>query len=106
QSCQVTSFKTPTSEERAHDFLWRIHKACPPAGNMGIFNRSHYEDVLITRVHKQVSDHDALRRFHRINDFEKLLVKSGTTILKFYLGISKGEQKKRLDKRLADPKKR
>jgi PPK2 family polyphosphate:nucleotide phosphotransferase len=106
QSCQVTSFKVPTAEERAHDFLWRIHRAVPAAGNMGIFNRSLYEDVLVTRVHGQISDDEAKRRFNRINDFEKLLVQSGTTILKFYLGISKEEQKKRLESRLKDPDKR
>jgi PPK2 family polyphosphate:nucleotide phosphotransferase len=106
QGCRVTSFKVPSPEEKAHDFLWRIHAACPPHGYLGIFNRSHYEDVLVTRVHGQVSDKEAERRFRRINDFEKLLVKSGTTILKFYLGISKEEQKKRLEKRLQDPQKR
>ena len=106
QSCRATSFKEPTPQERSHDFLWRIHRAAPPAGWIGIFNRSHYEDVLVTRVHGQISDEEARRRFHRINEFEKLLVKSGTTILKFYLGISKNEQKKRLEERLNDPKKR
>jgi PPK2 family polyphosphate:nucleotide phosphotransferase len=106
QGCRVTSFKVPTPEERAHDFLWRIHQNVPPAGSIGIFNRSHYEDVLVTRVHGQLSDKETEHRFHRINDFEKLLVKSGTTILKFYLGISKDEQKKRLQKRLNDPQKR
>jgi len=106
QGCRVTPFKAPTPEERAHDFLWRIHKAVPPAGTIGIFNRSHYEDVLVTRVHGQVSDEEAARRFDRINDFEKLLSKNGTTLLKFYLGISKGEQRKRLEDRLHDPQKR
>jgi len=106
QGCRVTAFKVPTPEERAHDFLWRIHRNVPPAGTIGIFNRSHYEDVLVTRVHGQLSDEEAERRFRRSNDCEKLLVKSGTTILKFYLGISKEEQKKRLEARLEDPQKR
>ena len=106
QGCQVTPFKVPTPDERVHDFLWRVHRAVPPAGTIGIFNRSHYEDVLVTRVHGQISDEEAERRFRRINDFEKLLVQNGTTILKFYLGISKAEQKKRLEKRLEDPHKR
>jgi PPK2 family polyphosphate:nucleotide phosphotransferase len=106
QGCRVTSFKAPTPEELSHDFLWRIHRAVPPAGSIGIFNRSHYEDVLITRVHGQVPDKEAEHRFNRINDFEKLLVKEGTAILKFYLGISKEEQRKRLEERLQDPQKR
>jgi len=106
QGCRVTAFKVPTPEERAHDFLWRIHRAVPPAGSIGIFNRSLYEDVLVTRVHGEISDEEAKHRFHRINEFEKLLVKSGTTILKFYLGISKHEQRKRLENRLNDPQKR
>jgi len=107
QSCRVTSFKEPTPEERAHDFLWRIHREVPRAGFIGIFNRSYYEDVLVTRVHKEISNHEAERRFKRINEFEKLLVKDGnTTVLKFYLGISSEEQRRRLLERLRDPKKR
>jgi PPK2 family polyphosphate:nucleotide phosphotransferase len=89
QSCQVTSFKIPTPEESAHDFLWRIHQKVPPLGDIGIFNRSHYEDVLVTRVHKLISDKTAERRMKEINHFEKLLVSNGTTILKFFLHISK-----------------
>jgi PPK2 family polyphosphate:nucleotide phosphotransferase len=100
QSCMVRSFKGPTDEERLHDFLWRIHKAVPPRGYVGIFNRSHYEDVLVTRVHKMITDHEAKRRFKQINDFEELLTDNGVAILKFYLHISKEEQRKRLQERL------
>ena len=106
QGCHVTSFKVPSLEEQQHDFLWRIHRAVPRAGMITIFNRSHYEDVLITRVHGKISRAEAEQRFNRINDFEKLLVQNGTTILKFYLGISKKEQKRRLEKRFDDPDKR
>ncbi len=106
QSCRVTNFKVPTLEEKAHDFLWRIHKHAPAAGYIGIFNRSHYEDVLVTRVHRKIPDDEAERRFHRIRDFEKWLAQNRTVVLKFYLGISKGEQRKRLEERLRDPHKR
>lgn len=105
QSCMVHSFKAPTEEERAHDFLWRIHKAVPPRGYVGIFNRSYYEDVLVTRVHKLISDHEAKRRFRQINDFEELLTANGVTILKFYLHISKEEQRQRLQERLDEKEK-
>jgi PPK2 family polyphosphate:nucleotide phosphotransferase len=96
QGCEVHSFKAPTSEELAHDFLWRIHKVIPPKGIIGIFNRSQYEDVLIVRVHNLVSKDVWSRRYGEINDFEKLLVNSGTIILKFFLHISKDEQERRL----------
>lgn len=105
QSCSVTSFKIPTEEERLHDFLWRYHKAVPPRGYVGIFNRSHYEDVLVTRVHKLISDEVAKDRFDRINEFEELLTDNGITILKFFLHISKDEQKKRLQERLDNKEK-
>lgn len=106
QGCLVTSFKAPTPEERSHDFLWRIHQHVPARGYIGIFNRSHYEDVLITRVHDQISDREAARRFREINDFEKMLVQGGTTVLKFYLTISRDEQRRRIQDRLDDPRKR
>jgi PPK2 family polyphosphate:nucleotide phosphotransferase len=106
QGCVVTSFKTPTALEKAHDFLWRIHAACPPRGYIGIFNRSHYEDVLITRVHGWITDKEARRRVREIRDFEKTLTSSGTRILKFFLHISRAEQEARLLARLDDPAKR
>jgi len=103
--CLVTSFKVPTSLELDHDYLWRVHAAVPPKGYIGIFNRSHYEDVLVTRVHGLVSDKVAERRFEEINQFERYLVKNDTTILKFFLHISKDEQRQRLQERARDPKK-
>ena len=106
QGCIVTSFKTPTQLEKEHDFLWRVHAACPPHGYIGIFNRSHYEDVLITRVHGWITDKEAQRRLQEIRDFEKMLTKTGTRILKFFLHISEDEQKKRLLARIDDPDKR
>jgi len=106
QSCQVTSFKVPTVEEQAHDFLWRVHAKTPPRGFIGIFNRSHYEDVLVTRVHGLIDDEEAVRRFKEIRHFEKLLSAQGTTILKFFLHISKDEQRARLQERADDPAKR
>src|ERR1035437_7559844 len=106
QGCSVTSFKSPTPLERAHDFLWRVHAACPPRGYIGIFNRSHYEDVLITRVHGWITDKEADHRLRQIRDFEKMLTKNGTRLLKFFLHISKSEQKKRLLSRLDNPDKR
>jgi len=105
QGCRVSSFKVPTEEELRHDFLWRIHKVVPAAGMIGIFNRSHYEDVLVVRVHGLIKDKEADRRFVEINNFEKLLTNQNTTVLKFFLHISKDEQKKRLEERLRDPKK-
>jgi PPK2 family polyphosphate:nucleotide phosphotransferase len=106
QGCNVTSFKVPTPEERDHDFLWRIHQHVPARGLIGIFNRSHYEDVLVTRVHDLISDHEAEERFQEINAFERTLANGGTTVLKFYLVISKDEQRRRLQARLDDPQKR
>jgi PPK2 family polyphosphate:nucleotide phosphotransferase len=105
QGCQVTSFKVPTEEELAHDYLWRIHRAVPRRGYIGIFNRSHYEDVLVVRVHKLVPEEVWRQRYEQINHFEKLLADTGTTILKFFLHISKEEQKERFEERLADPRK-
>jgi len=105
QGCQVTAFKVPSAEEAAHDFLWRSHRAVPEKGMIGIFNRSHYEDVLVVRVHKLVPRQIWKKRFGEINSFEKLLVDNRVNILKFYLHISSKEQKLRLDARLDDPKK-
>ncbi len=105
QGCQVTSFKVPTKEELDHDFLWRIHRATPRRGYIGIFNRSHYEDVLVVRVHNLVPPEVWQQRYEQINCFEKLLVDTGTTILKFFLHISKEEQKERFEARLRDPRK-
>ena len=105
QGCQVTSFKVPTEEELSHDFLWRIHKAAPRRGYIGIFNRSHYEDVLVVRVHNLVPKEVWSQRYDQINHFEKLLADAGTTIVKFFLYISKEEQKARFEDRLSDPKK-
>jgi PPK2 family polyphosphate:nucleotide phosphotransferase len=101
--CRVTSFKAPSAEERAHDFLWRIHRAVPAAGEVGIFNRSHYEDVLIVRVHGLVPKGVWKRRYAQINAFERHLVDSGVTLLKCFLHISPGEQLERLRARLDDP---
>lgn len=106
QSCQITSFKQPSNEELDHDFLWRIHKAAPRRGEIGIFNRSQYEDVLIVRVHSLVPKAEWQSRYDRINDFERLLVEGGTTIVKCFLHISKEEQRERLQARLDNPAKR
>jgi PPK2 family polyphosphate:nucleotide phosphotransferase len=103
QSCRVTSFKVPSAEEAAHDFLWRVHKAVPARGEIGIFNRSQYEDVLVARVHELVPKSVWSARYGQINAFEKLLGQDGVTILKFFLHISKKEQLARLDQRLKDP---
>lgn len=105
QGCQVTSFKVPTKEELGHDFLWRIHKATPRRGYIGIFNRSHYEDVLVVRVHNLVPETVWRQRYEQINQFEKMLADTGTTILKFFLYISKEKQKERFEARLRDPTK-
>ena len=105
QGVRVNSFKKPTEEELAHDFLWRIHKHTPQRGMIQIFNRSHYEDVLVTRVLGFTDDATAAARFDIINAFEKNLQERGTQILKFYLHISEAEQKKRFDDRLEDPRK-
>jgi PPK2 family polyphosphate:nucleotide phosphotransferase len=104
QGCAVTPFKVPSAEEYAHDFLWRIHKAVPKRGEIGIFNRSHYEDVLAARVRKVVPRSVWSRRYEQINSFEKMLVENDVVILKFFLHISEDEQKARLERRLRDPK--
>jgi PPK2 family polyphosphate:nucleotide phosphotransferase len=96
QGCDVYSFKVPTQEELAHDFLWRVHKVTPGKGTMGVFNRSHYEDVLVARVHKLVPEKVWSHRYEEINHFERLLVDSGMIVLKFYLHISYDEQERRL----------
>ncbi len=103
QGVDVASFKQPTPLELAHDFLWRVHPHAPRAGQIVIFNRSHYEDVLVTRVHKLVDKKTCVRRYEHIRDFEALLAESGTTILKFFLHISKEEQLARFAQRLDDP---
>jgi polyphosphate kinase 2 (PPK2 family) len=96
----------PTAEEVAHDFLWRVHQHAPAKGIIQIFNRSHYEDVLVTRVHKWIDDDTARKRMEAINDFEKLLEQhNNTAILKFYLHVSQKEQLERLNERIRDPKK-
>lgn len=103
QSCTVASFKVPTENELAHDFLWRVHARTPPKGNIQIFNRSHYEDVLVVRVHELAPKAIWRERYEHINAFERLLADSATIILKFYLHISLEEQEKRLRKREIDP---
>ncbi|HSN85164.1 MAG TPA: polyphosphate kinase 2 family protein [Thermoanaerobaculia bacterium] len=103
---RVASFKAPTAEELDRDFLWRVHKQVPGAGEMVIFNRSHYEDVLVARVRGLVPSEVWNRRYGQINDFEKLLAETGTTVLKLFLYISKEEQRERLQARVDDPHKR
>jgi PPK2 family polyphosphate:nucleotide phosphotransferase len=103
QGCRVAAFKQPSAEEAAHDFLWRAHKAAPARGEVVIFNRSHYEDVLVVRVHNLVPKAVWSRRYDEINDFERNLAANGAQILKFYLHISKAEQLKRFKERLDDP---
>jgi PPK2 family polyphosphate:nucleotide phosphotransferase len=102
----VASFKAPTPEERDHDFLWRIHRQTPGRGELVIFNRSHYEDVLVVRVHNLVPEEVWRKRYDQIVEFERLLAEEGTTILKFYLHISPEEQKARLQARLDEQAKR
>jgi PPK2 family polyphosphate:nucleotide phosphotransferase len=101
----VTGFKGPNSAELAHDYLWRIHQAVPPRGKIGVWNRSHYEDVLAVRVRRLVSDEIWKRRFGHINDFERMLVDEGMVVVKYFLHISHDIQRKRLEERLADPTK-
>jgi PPK2 family polyphosphate:nucleotide phosphotransferase len=103
---KVVSFKAPSEEELAHDFLWRIHARTPAKGEVAVFNRSHYEDVLVVRVHNLVPETVWRRRYELINDFEANLVAAGTRIVKLYLHISKDEQAKRFQARLDDPNKR
>ena len=102
QGCRVTPFKAPTPEELAHDFLWRIHHAVPGKGDVAIFNRSHYEDVLVVRVHELVPAPVWKRRYDQINDFERYLAENDVVIVKFFLHVSKDEQKRRLERRLED----
>jgi PPK2 family polyphosphate:nucleotide phosphotransferase len=106
QGTSVTAFKVPTAEELAHDFLWRVHRAVPHAGEIGIFNRSQYEDVLVARVRKLVPKQVWKQRYDDINAFESLLREGGTTIIKCCLLISKDEQRRRFEERLKDPQKR
>jgi PPK2 family polyphosphate:nucleotide phosphotransferase len=103
QGCRVYGFKTPSAEELAHDYLWRIHQATPQKGYVTVFNRSHYEDVLVVRVHNQVPKEVWSKRYDQINAFERLLSDNGTHILKFYLHIDKEEQLARFKQRLEDP---
>ncbi len=105
QGCSVTSFKQPSPLESSHDFLWRIHAAVPPKGAIGIFNRSHYEDVLIARVHELVPPDVWKKRYNEINQFEKTLTDNGVHIIKFFLHMSDDEQKKRFEERMEDPRK-
>lgn len=107
QGVTVKPFKVPTAEEKSHDFLWRIHQYAPARGMIQIFNRSHYEDVLVTRVHGWCSDEEAQKRFKAINNFESLLINHNETLIfKFYLHISPEEQQERLAERLEDPRKK
>jgi PPK2 family polyphosphate:nucleotide phosphotransferase len=103
---RVANFRAPTHYELARDYLWRVHHHVPGSGEIAIFNRSHYEDVLITRVNGWIDAAECRRRYRQINDFEKMLAETGTTILKFYLHISKDEQKRRLEERRDNPGKR
>ena len=105
QGCRVAHFRRPSAEEAAHDFLWRAHRAAPARGEVVIFNRSHYEDVLVTRVHELVPKAVWSARYERINEFERTLAEAGTLILKFYLHISSDEQLERFKARLDDPTK-
>jgi PPK2 family polyphosphate:nucleotide phosphotransferase len=102
QGCNVAAFKAPTELEKRHDFLWRIHAQAPARGMIGIFNRSHYEDVIVPRVHKSITKKEWTARYQQINDFESMLTANGTVILKFMLHISRDEQKRRLLERLTD----
>ena len=106
QGCPVTAFKVPSADELAHDFLWRVHRRVPGNGEIGVFNRSHYEDVLVVRVHGIVPRRVWSRRYEQINAFERHLADEGTTILKFFLYIDRDEQARRFQARLDDPSKR
>ncbi|MEM7122115.1 MAG: polyphosphate kinase 2 family protein [Pseudomonadota bacterium] len=103
QGCRAYGFKQPSAQELAHDFLWRIHKAAPAKGEVAIFNRSHYEDVLVVRVHDLVPKSVWSKRYDLINDFEQLLVDNGTHVVKFFLHISEDEQLRRFKQRIDDP---
>ncbi len=104
QGVSVVSFKVPNDEERAHDYLWRVHKVTPRYGQVAIFNRSHYEDVLVVRVHELAPKKVWKKRFEQINLFEHVLSQNNVVVLKFFLHVSKDEQKRRLEERLRDPK--
>ncbi len=106
QGCPVTSFKVPSSEELAHDYLWRVHQKVPRKGEIGIFNRSHYEEVLVVRVHELVPRKVWSTRYGQINAFEQILTDNGTTIVKFFLAIDRDEQRERFQARFDDPTKR
>lgn len=103
QGCSVTGFKVPNAVEAAHDFLWRCHRATPPKGHVAVFNRSHYEDVLVVRVHNLVPKAVWSKHYEQINNFETLLTDSGTHVLKFYLHIDADEQLRRFKQRIDDP---
>jgi PPK2 family polyphosphate:nucleotide phosphotransferase len=105
QGVTVHSFKKPTDAEAAHDYLWRVHSRCPGKGEIGVFNRSHYEDVIVGRVHGFLKPKEIERRHRQINDFERMLTEEGTIVLKFFLSISNEEQLARLHARLEDPSK-
>ena len=105
QGCRVTPFRAPTTEEADHDFLWRVHQAVPRRGDIGIFNRSHYEDVLVARVRKLVPKDVWSARYDHINHFERLLSDNGVSVVKIFLHIGKDEQKRRFEERLHDPTK-
>jgi PPK2 family polyphosphate:nucleotide phosphotransferase len=106
QGCRVTSFKPPNDVEAAHDFLWRVHRVCPIAGEIGIFNRSHYEDIVTTSVLGLIDDAERRRRVRIVRDFEHLLMSQGTSVIKVFLHVSKEEQRARLQERIDDSEKR
>jgi PPK2 family polyphosphate:nucleotide phosphotransferase len=106
QGCSVTSFKAPTTLELEHDYLWRVQNACPARGRLGVFNRSHYEDVVTARVLGIIDDNQCRRRYRHVREFEQMLTDEGTTVVKVYLHISREEQRQRLQARLDDPTKR
>jgi PPK2 family polyphosphate:nucleotide phosphotransferase len=106
QGCRIASFKAPSATELAHDYLWRVHAVCPQRGELGIFNRSHYEDVIAVRVRKLAPKRVWSKRYAHIREFERLLVDEGTHLVKICLHVSKEEQGKRLQERLDDPEKR
>ena len=103
QSCKAIAFKEPSQEDLSHDYIWRVHKFVPAKGEIGVFNRSHYEDVLGVKVHELVSESTLSQRYLQINNFEKYLYENNIRIIKLFLYISKDEQKKRLEKRIKDP---
>jgi len=103
QGCHVASFKAPTETERAQDYLWRVHAVCPPRGKLGVFNRSHYEDVLAARMIGVVDGDRCRQRYRHLREFERMLTEEGTTVVKVFLHISKDEQRERLQARVDDP---